>query len=351
MPDRENISSSIFLELLLAVSGETVEDKIIEKTLRLYLRKLDCFAVAVFYKEDESFIPKVFVPNRFKEMADMDMAFKNAINSDINNNDYYHEEIGDSHHYFFRMENYGLLYLVRRTAFSALITKEFLPVIDNLGKSLSFAKNIRLRELAEEQTAALVKDLNLFKNFIHITQDAVQVSLSNGRLFYINDAAATRLGIAPEDAQNHFVWEFEPYFKTAADWESHVQQLRGIDKFSIESFNYNLITQEKTPVEVTVNVKNVDGKEFIIAVSRDISERKKAEEEVLRREKMLLAISNATNILLIGNDILEAISESLDVLGTADWIPNWEILLRNVSNGIQEWQSLRLTIRNCRMYP
>lgn len=317
MPDRENISSSIFLELLLAVSGETVEDKIIEKTLRLYLRKLDCFAVAIFYKEDESFIPKVFVPNRFKEMSDMDMAFKNAINSDINNNDYYHEEIGDSHHYFFRMENYGLFYLARRTAFSALITKEFLPVIDNLGKSLSFAKNIQLRELAEEQTAALVKDLNLFKNFIHITQDAVQVSLSNGRLFYINDAAATRLGIAPEDAQNHFVWEFEPYFKTAEQWESHIQQLRGVDKFTIESFNYNIKTKEKTPVEITVNVKNVDGKEFVIAVSRDISERKKAEAEVLRREKMLLAISNATNILLIANDILEAISESLDVLGTA----------------------------------
>jgi hypothetical protein len=56
MPNRENITAGIFLELLLAVSGETVEDKIIEKTLRLYLRKLDCFAVAVFHKEDENYI-------------------------------------------------------------------------------------------------------------------------------------------------------------------------------------------------------------------------------------------------------------------------------------------------------
>ena len=305
------------MELLLAVSGETVEDKIIEKTLRLYLRKLDCFAVAVFHKEDENYFPKVFMPSRLKEMSDVEIVLKNAINADINNNEFYGEEIGPSHHYFFRLDNYGLLYLARRSAFSSIIIKEFLPVIDNLGKSLSFAKNIRLRELAEEQTAALVKDLNLFKNFIHITQDAVQVSLPSGRLFYLNDEAGRRLGIDPDDAQNHFVWEFEPYFKTAADWESHVQELRGVDKFSIESFNYNLITKEKTPVEITVNVKNVDGKEFIIAVSRDISERKKAEEEVLRREKMLLAISNATNILLIGNDILESISESLDVLGTA----------------------------------
>ena len=317
MLNRENITAGIFLELLLAVSSETDEDKIIEKTLRLYLRKLDCFAVAVFHKETDIYTQKAFLPGRFKEIADTESVLKNCINYCLVNDDFYFEEVNNAYHYFFKLDNYGLLYLARRNEFSAVIVKEFLSVVDNLGKSLSFAKNIRLRELAEEQTAALVKDLNLFKNFIHITQDAVQVSLPNGRLFYLNDAAAKRLGIAPEDAQNHFVWEFEPYFKTAEQWESHIQQLRGVDKFSIETINYNLITQEKTPVEVTVNVKNVDGKEFIIAVSRDISERKKAEAEVLRREKMLLAISNATNILLIGNDILEAISESLDVLGTA----------------------------------
>ena len=317
MPNSENITSSVFLELLLAVSGETVEEKIFEKTLRLYLRKLDCFAIGIFQKESENYLVKAFLPNRFEDMSNVEAILKKSIQSDIETNKMYSENTENEYHYFFKLDNYGLLYILRRKEFSPIITKEFLPITDNLGKSLSFAKNIRLRELAEEQTAALVKDLNLFKNFIHITQDAVQVSLINGRLFYINDAAATRLGIAPEDAQNHFVWEFEPYFKTAADWESHVQQLRGVDKFSIESFNYNLKTKEKTPVEITVNIKNVDGKEFIIAVSRDISERKKAEAEVLRREKMLLAISNATNILLIGNDILEAISESLDVLGTA----------------------------------
>jgi hypothetical protein len=88
MPNRENITAGIFLELLLAVSGETDEDKIIEKTLRLYLRKLDCFAVAVFHKEDENYIPKVFMPSRLKEMADMEIVLKNAINTDINNNEF-----------------------------------------------------------------------------------------------------------------------------------------------------------------------------------------------------------------------------------------------------------------------
>ena len=305
------------MELLLAVSGETDEDKIIEKTLRLYLRKLDCFAVAVFHKEDENYIPKVFMPSRLKEMADMEIVLKNAINADINNNEFYGEEIGASHHYFFRLDNYGLLYLARRSAFSSIIIKEFLPVIDNLGKSLSFARNTRLREIAEEQNKTLIKDLNLLKNFIQFTNDAVQVTQIDGRIFYLNEEAGKRLGISPDEASNYFVWDFEPFFAPPGIWESHIAEIRNQEKFSIETFNYNVKTLEKIPVELTVTVKNINGKDYIIAVSRDITERNKAKEEVLRREKMLLAISNATNILLIGNDILEAISESLDVLGTA----------------------------------
>lgn len=316
MPNKENISASIFLELLLAVSGETNEDNIIEKTLRLYLRKLDCFAVGIFQKESENYLAKAFLPNRFKEMSDMQSVLY-SINANLVNQDYYCEFIGEANHYFFPLGNYGLLYLARRTAFSPIIIKEFLPVIDNLGKSLSFARNTRLREIAEEQNKTLIKDLNLLKNFIQFTNDAVQVTQIDGRIFYLNEEAGKRLGISPDEASNYFVWDFEPFFAPPGIWESHIAEIRNQEKFSIETFNYNVKTREKIPVELTVTVKNINGKDYIIAVSRDITERNKAKEEVLRREKMLLAISNATNILLIGNDILDSISESLDVLGTA----------------------------------
>jgi PAS domain S-box-containing protein len=316
MPNKENISASIFLELLLAVSGETDEENIIEKTLRLYLRKLDCFAVGIFQKESENYLAKAFLPNRFKEMSDMQSVLS-SINSNLASQEYYCEFIGEANHYFFPLSNYGLLYLARRTEFSPIIIKEFLPVIDNLGKSLSFARNIRLRELAEEQNKALINDLNLLKNFIQFTNDAVQVTQPDGRIFYLNDEAGERLGISPDEASNYYVWDFEPYFAPPGVWERHIEEIRNKEKFSIESFNYNVKTRKKTPVELTVTVKNINGKDYIIAVSRDITERNKAKEEVLRREKMLLAISESTNILLIGNDILESISESLNVLGIA----------------------------------
>lgn len=54
-----------------------------------------------------------------------------------------------------------------------------------------------------------------------------------------------------------------------------------------------------------------------IAVETDITERKMAEEELLRREKMLLAISTASNILLNSLNTLDSISKTLEIMGKA----------------------------------
>jgi len=54
-----------------------------------------------------------------------------------------------------------------------------------------------------------------------------------------------------------------------------------------------------------------------IAVETDITERKFAEEELIRREKMLLAISSASNILLNSFNTLDSISKTLEIMGKA----------------------------------
>jgi signal transduction histidine kinase/CheY-like chemotaxis protein len=54
-----------------------------------------------------------------------------------------------------------------------------------------------------------------------------------------------------------------------------------------------------------------------MAVEIDITERKKTEEELKRREKMLLAISSASNILLNSLDTLDSISKTLNIMGKA----------------------------------
>jgi uncharacterized metal-binding protein len=47
MNSNQLVNESVFLDLALSLSGEIEEDLIIKKVLSLYMRKLDCFSVAI----------------------------------------------------------------------------------------------------------------------------------------------------------------------------------------------------------------------------------------------------------------------------------------------------------------
>ncbi|GHB34438.1 response regulator [Mongoliitalea lutea] len=124
-------------------------------------------------------------------------------------------------------------------------------------------------------------NLTLLKQLMDNTSDATQVSLENGNLFYINEEASNRLGIPKEDASKYYVWDFEEIFKDHSVWHSHVQELKQIPHMIMEGTNVHQQSGEKFPVEVTVKHLSIEGQGYIVATSRDISERKKIEEELV----------------------------------------------------------------------
>ncbi|MGY6520390.1 MAG: response regulator [Mongoliitalea sp.] len=113
------------------------------------------------------------------------------------------------------------------------------------------------------------------------TSDATQVSLENGNLFYINEEASKRLGIDKEEACNYYVWDFEEVFKDQSVWHAHVQELKQIPHMIMEGTNVHQQSGERFPVEVTVKHLSIEGIGYIVATSRDISERKKIEDELV----------------------------------------------------------------------
>jgi hypothetical protein len=82
-----------------------------------------------------------------------------------------------------------------------------------------------------------------------------------------------RLGINVKDMNQFYVHDFEPIFKVYTKWLEHIDDLRNTDKLLILSRNKNQQTGEEIPVEVTVRLTTFEGQEFVIAVSRDITER------------------------------------------------------------------------------
>ncbi|RYM33388.1 PAS domain S-box protein [Brumimicrobium glaciale] len=156
----------------------------------------------------------------------------------------------------------------------------------------------------------------LIYDFINHIRDGVQITNLNGDLCYMNSIAKERIGIEG-DIKDINVKDFEPIYKEESNWEEHVKELRKNEFLTIRSENTNLLTQKKTPVEVSVFIKDFEGKEYVLAISKDITSIVHTEYLLERREKMLEAIADATTELSFNLDFYDSISKSLSIIGDA----------------------------------
>ncbi|MFM7667251.1 MAG: PAS domain S-box protein, partial [Bacteroidota bacterium] len=180
-----------------------------------------------------------------------------------------------------------------------VIYRRIAPLKDNNGVIqyvVGYGIEITKTKIAEEKLIESNKKLVLLENFLNKTTDAIQVSDEKGNLVYINETASSRLGINQNEIYEYHVSDFEKYFVDQEIWESHLNFLQENKIFNIESVNINQLTKEEIDVEVNVVYEEIDGLGYIIAASRDISQRKKSEEEIRR---LSLVAKNTTNGVLI----------------------------------------------------
>ncbi len=190
-----------------------------------------------------------------------------------------------------------------------ILERDYIPIyIDNQYKGhLWKYTDITERKKFELELIESNENLELFKTLINNTSDAIQVSKENGQLVYINNEASKRLGIATQDASKFKIKDFETNFKNDKDWYQHVSKVRRKDSLIIEGENINLNTNIKFPVEVTVRFLELNSIAYIIANSRDISERKQIEATIkMQKEKYQNIIANM-NLGLLEVDLNENI--------------------------------------------
>lgn len=172
------------------------------------------------------------------------------------------------------------------------MSPEYEELVDNSRDNLLLISEI-LEKLIEKTNKA-IRDMNLFKSIIDSSSDAIQVSYESGRMFYVNQVASERLGIPMQDVKKYIVSDFEELFQIDPDmWVRHLEEIKVKKTILIESSNLNQSTQERFPVEVTAKYVQVGEKGMVIAISRDISERKEHEKILkLQQEKYQNIISN-----------------------------------------------------------
>lgn len=170
-----------------------------------------------------------------------------------------------------------------------------------------YLNDITKQKLAEKEILKSNEQLNLFKILINNSSDAVQVSLVNGQLFYINKTASERLGIEIDQCQNYFVRDFETIFTDEKAWEQHIDELKRVEFLTIEGKNINHNTGKTYPVEVVVKYIKINEIGFVIANSRDITERRISEEKLRIQEEKYRNIITNMNLGLLEVDLEEKI--------------------------------------------
>ncbi|MFQ5693986.1 MAG: PAS domain S-box protein, partial [Nitrospinota bacterium] len=114
--------------------------------------------------------------------------------------------------------------------------------------------------------------------------DAVFWLTSDAEIIYANEAACRSLQYSLEELRRMQVSDFDldPPFDS---WEEHWREVKRRGAFTLES-HHRAKDGRIFPVEITVNYLEFNGKEYNCAFARDITERKRAEEMLIRSQKL-----------------------------------------------------------------
>lgn len=130
-----------------------------------------------------------------------------------------------------------------------------------------------------------VKELQLFRTMIDHSNDAIFViEPATARFVDINQRASGQLGYSRDELLKKTVMDIDPHFTSLEAWRKHVSELERNHSTILESLHRK---KDGTtfPVEISVVYVTEHGRHHIIAVARDITERKRAENEAEKARK------------------------------------------------------------------
>ncbi len=139
----------------------------------------------------------------------------------------------------------------------------------------------------------------------------------DARLIYVNDQACRSLGYTPDELLGMPIHQINPEFTPEA-WPAHWDDVRRRKAFTFES-SHRAKDGRVIPVEITVNFIEFDGQEYNCASARDITERRRAQEESRQLQSQLLLARKIEAVGVLAGGIAHDFNNLLTaILGYAE---------------------------------
>jgi PAS domain S-box-containing protein len=155
-----------------------------------------------------------------------------------------------------------------------------LPLRDASGRIIgTFGVSRDITERKQQREA-----LGLFRTLVDRSNDAFEViDPESGRFLDVSERGCTDLGYSREELLGLHVFEVDESL-TRALWSERLATIRASGAVSVEG-RHRRKNGEIYPVEVTARLVVLD-REYLVAVVRDVTEKKKLEEQFLRAQRL-----------------------------------------------------------------
>jgi PAS domain S-box-containing protein len=189
------------------------------------------------------------------------------------------------------------------------------------------------------------ENLMLIKRFIDQSTDAIEVADESGKIFFVNQKAANLLEIPVDKLIGKNIYDVDNKMRSAKSWEQICKTLETHEELIFRRLQ-KFKNGTSRLMESILNKIIINGKIYIIGVSRDITDRQKSEKE---REKLIEKLREMNEEL---EDFAHIVSHDLKApLRGINTITSW-LLSDHASNLNEDGQDLiqLLNRRVGRMY-